>query len=130
MIARDYQFLCGKPINADYSIEQVMIVPYSRILQWRHISAHMAGQLDIARLLVNPADRYDVVVVSSCNAVESGFICKDIRTYLQETGAFFNHTRYSCWGFSGKEKSMPVSGSEISIHTIGKAGIEDLDAGV
>lgn len=95
-MSQDYQHLSGEPFNDDYRIDFVTIAPYSPILQWQFVRNILSGENPNACLRKYPGDRYDVIVVSKCRDSLAGFLIKDLRTYLEVTGTFFNSVRYNC----------------------------------
>lgn len=93
-IQNDYQYLIGEPFDYDYRIDMIMVVPKNRISQRQYVLDTIHRKDVSIQLYENLNEGWDVVLVSRSGYPAPGFRTKDLRSYLAETGTFYNAARY------------------------------------
>lgn len=93
-ILNDYQYLIGEPFDYDYRIDMIMVAPNNKISQWQFVRDTLDRKDTSIHLYENLSAGWDVIVVSKFPQPMGGFRVKDLRTYLKETGTFYNGARY------------------------------------
>lgn len=98
-ICAHYQYLvgCAYERNAEDGniIQQVVIAPYSKILQWQFMRSVVRGISLEQAIDINPNGRYDVLVLPPQERRALSFRLKSLRTYLAEYGIEYNPGIYS-----------------------------------
>ena len=93
---RDYQHLIGDNLDDSHQIEQIVIVPYSRILQWQFCRKLLFEERTQRELLsLDYGGRYDVIALTRADG-EPGFMTIDLRRLLAQRGISYDAARYAC----------------------------------
>lgn len=102
-ISADYQHIVGMPFEKESNehqaieVQQVIVAPYSRILQWQFLRSLLRGMPHEEALSICPNGRYDVLVLPNEQPHPSlGFRMKTLRNYLQDQELAFNPDIYNC----------------------------------
>ena len=98
-LMNDYQFLIGKPFETellDNAVKQILVAPYSSILQWQFLRDVNRGIYPTSALHICKDGRFDVLVLSELKKNDKGgFLWKDLRSYLREHNHPFDMSKYN-----------------------------------
>jgi len=97
-LCEDYQSLVGQPFEAGEPsdiVGQVVVAPYSRILQWQFVRSLLKGVSH--QDVVSPDGKYDVLVLPEHKGGSTINIrVKSLRIFLVEHGFQYKPELYSC----------------------------------
>lgn len=90
-LAADHQHLVGQQFDVAHNVQMVVVAPYSRILQWAHVSSLLRSK----PAPPNPSNRYDALVIALAPDTPAGFLIQDVRSFVEEAGDHlsFSHAR-------------------------------------
>ncbi len=87
-LSENFQRLVGRPFNRggqENFVRQVVIAPYSRIIQWQFVRSVIKGTPPDEALTLCVNNRYDVILLSSRLKNEDGaYEIKTLGNYLAE----------------------------------------------
>ena len=88
-IGNEYQYLVGRPFEKDNPlsalIEQIVVAPYSKIMQWEFLRRLAKGSPWAEAIEICVNRRYDVLILpADYSRNNKTFGVKELRRYLEE----------------------------------------------